>query len=214
MKLFLCSSNESINSRWQESLSELYQDIQLCDKTSSLTAMLVGLGEGINQQEFIILYHLTRDSSDEKALYQFLENYPVAKKMFVMVNVPDSEQGIRLLFAGVHGYANAYLNSEKLKAAVKVIEQGEIWAGEEILLQLLSRHPNPSTQYQKDINLNQLLSNREKQIVDQVLKGQTNKQVGIALNITERTVKAHLSAIFKKTGTRNRFELNVKLKAL
>lgn len=77
-----------------------------------------------------------------------------------------------------------------------------------------NRHPNPTLKYQKDDHLNQVLSNREKQILDQVLKGKTNKAVGIKLNITERTVKAHLTTIYKKTGTRNRFELNVKLKAL
>jgi len=94
------------------------------------------------------------------------------------------------------------------------MEQGEIWAGEEILMQLLNRHPNPTRHYQKDPHLNEILSNREKQILDQVLQGKTNKAVGVKLNITERTVKAHLTTIFKKTGTRNRFELNVKLKAL
>lgn len=200
-------------SRWQEILSASYNNITLCDKSSALSDFIHAHNkEEINNSVF--LYHLPQDANEEKTLYHFLSEFPIAKRMFVLVNCPDNDQGIRLLFSGIHGYANVHLNEEKLKAAVNVIGQGEIWAGEDILMQLLNRHPNPTLKYQKDDHLNQVLSNREKQILDQVLKGKTNKAVGIKLNITERTVKAHLTTIYKKTGTRNRFELNVKLKAL
>jgi two-component system nitrate/nitrite response regulator NarL len=213
MNLFICSSNETIMSRWQEILSGSYDNIKQCNKDSALSDFIKSQTEAeLNQ--YVFLYHLLQDANEEKTLYHFLSDYPIAKRMFVLVNSPDNDQGIRLLFAGVHGYANVYLSKEKLKSAIKVIEQGEIWAGEEILMKLLKRHPNPSLNYRKDINLNKILSNREKQILDQVLQGKTNKAVGVSLNITERTVKAHLTTIFKKTGVRNRFELNVKLKAL
>jgi two-component system, NarL family, nitrate/nitrite response regulator NarL len=213
MKLLLCSRNEGIISRWEEILSSQYENITLCSKEHALKDTIVNLSiEELEQH--LILYHLPEDVIEEKVLYQFLSEHPIAKQMLVLVNTPENEQGIRILFSGIHGYANVYLNNEKLKAAVKVIEQGEIWAGEEILMQLLNRHPNTSTEYRKNKNLKEMLSNREKQIVDQVLKGKTNKNIGIELNITERTVKAHLTAIFKKTGTRNRFELNVKLQSM
>jgi len=199
--------------RWQEILSDTYENIKLCHKDAALGDFVKSHSEAeLNQCVF--LYHLPDDANEEKTLYHFLSEFPIAKRMFVLVNSPNNEQGIRILFSGVHGYANVYLNEAKLKAAIKVIEQGEIWAGEEILIQLLNRHPNSSLQYQKDVNLNNVLSNREKQILDQVLQGKTNKAVGVNLNITERTVKAHLTAIYKKTGVRNRFELNVKLKTL
>jgi two-component system, NarL family, nitrate/nitrite response regulator NarL len=199
--------------RWQDILSSSYDKIIQCNKDSTLSDFINSHSEEALSQ-CIFLYHLSQDFIEEKNLYHFLSEYPIAKRMLILVNSPDNDQGIRLLFAGVHGYANVYLNEEKLKSAVKVVEQGEIWAGEEILLQLLNRHPNSSLNYQKDANLKELLSNREKQILDQVLQGKTNKAVGDKLNITERTVKAHLTTIFKKTGTRNRFELNVKLKSL
>jgi len=200
-------------SRWKDILSSSYEKISLCDKDSALSNFITNHSEE-ELNKHVFLYHLPQDANEEKTLYHFLSEFPIAKRMLVLVNSPDNDQGIRLLFAGVHGYANVYLNEEKLKSAVKVVEQGEIWAGEEILMQLLNRHPNPTLDYQKNANLNEILSNREKQILDQVLQGKTNKVVGAKLNITERTVKAHLTTIFKKTGTRNRFELNVKLKSL
>ncbi len=213
MKLLLCSRNENIISRWKEILSSQYGNIILCSKNNTLKDIVKKLGlEEIKR--YIIMYHLPQDAIEEKALYHFLSKHPVAKQMFVLVNSPENEQGIRMLFSGVHGYANVYLNKEKLKAAVKVIEQGEVWAGEEIVMQLLNRHPVSAKEYRIDQHLDDILSKREIQIVDQILKGKTNKSIASELNITERTVKAHLTVIFKKTGTRNRFELNVKLQSM
>lgn len=51
------------------------------------------------------------------------------------------------------------------------------------------------------------LTARQSAVVRQVLLGQTNKQVGQALGITEGTVKAHMHTIFSKFGTRSRIEL-------
>jgi DNA-binding NarL/FixJ family response regulator len=55
------------------------------------------------------------------------------------------------------------------------------------------------------------LTKREQQIAQKVLLGQQNKMIADLLYITERTVKAHLSTIFKKLGVRNRLELTLKL---
>ncbi len=216
MKLFLCSSNENILSRWSEILSPDYQEIISCSEDNSLSSLLdkASSKEIGDFDNIVILYHLIDDVNEEKTLYSFLSQFPIAKRMIILVNSPDNEQGIRLLFSGIHGYANVYLNPEKLKSAVKVVEQGEIWAGEEILMKLLSRQPVQSNNYQSNKELNEILSNREKQIVDKVLKGNSNKEVAIELNITERTVKAHLTAIYRKTETKNRFDLSIKLKDL
>lgn len=212
MKLVLCCKNDSIMQAWQKVGEELSAQIQDCQHQS--LAEMASTNIDAILRDSVILYHLPPDLNEEKALYTFLRQYPVGARMLVMVNRPEAEQGIRLLHAGVHGYANARLHPDKLKAAINVILQDEIWAGEEILRQLLHRDPNHSTAYRRDPQLRKSLSNREKQIVDEVLQGKTNKQVAIALNITERTVKAHLSSIFQKTGTRNRFELSIKLKSM
>ncbi len=56
------------------------------------------------------------------------------------------------------------------------------------------------------------LTKREKQVVDEVIKGATNKQVAQVLNITERTVKEHMSSIFHKLKVRDRMQLMLAVK--
>jgi len=53
------------------------------------------------------------------------------------------------------------------------------------------------------------LSRREKEVALAAAAGASNKEIARALGITERTVKAHLSAIFKSLGIRNRVQLSV-----
>ncbi|WP_462166949.1 response regulator transcription factor [Pseudoalteromonas sp. GB43] len=68
---------------------------------------------------------------------------------------------------------------------------------------------------QLTIRINVILSSltkREKQVVDEVIKGATNKQVAQVLNITERTVKEHMSSIFHKLKVRDRMQLMLAVK--
>ena len=49
-----------------------------------------------------------------------------------------------------------------------------------------------------------MLSEREREVLRLIAQGQSNKQIGRQLSITERTVKFHVTSIFNKLGTDNR----------
>jgi two-component system nitrate/nitrite response regulator NarL len=51
------------------------------------------------------------------------------------------------------------------------------------------------------------LTAREQMVAEQIATGATNREISERLEITERTVKAHLSAIFEKLGVRDRVQL-------
>jgi DNA-binding NarL/FixJ family response regulator len=51
------------------------------------------------------------------------------------------------------------------------------------------------------------LTKRERQIVARVARGRTNREIARELNISEQTVKNHLSGVFEKMQVRNRLEL-------
>jgi DNA-binding NarL/FixJ family response regulator len=48
---------------------------------------------------------------------------------------------------------------------------------------------------------------RERQVAESVARGSTNKEIARVMGITERTVKAHLTASFEKLGVRDRMQL-------
>ena len=59
-----------------------------------------------------------------------------------------------------------------------------------------------------------ILSDREAQVAKFVAQGANNREIAQALQISERTVKAHLSAIFEKLGVRDRLQLSLRVNGL
>ena len=53
------------------------------------------------------------------------------------------------------------------------------------------------------------LTPREREIVSALARGETNKEIARQLEITERTVKAHVSAMLEKLGARDRLQLSL-----
>ncbi|MCP3852568.1 MAG: response regulator transcription factor [Gammaproteobacteria bacterium] len=98
--------------------------------------------------------------------------------------------------------------------AMNIIEQGEIWAGASLIHYMLSNNSidrNESSSIDEEQSFYQLLTPREQEIAQKILTGLQNKLIADELDITERTVKAHLSTIYKKLEVRNRLELTLKL---
>lgn len=211
MKLLICSFNEAMANQWQQIFKDKFAEIIICREEKPLPHYA---SEMTGHNDHLILYHLKKDSNEERALRTFLKQYPSMGRMLVLANVPDTDQGIRLLMLGVKGYANAHLSADKLATIMEVVSQGEIWAGEQILTEMIKNIPNRSFSYRRSEELNESLTNREKQITDLVMRGKSNKEVANELFISERTVKAHLSSIFQKTETHSRFELSAKLQRL
>ena len=56
------------------------------------------------------------------------------------------------------------------------------------------------------------LHHREEQIVSGLLKGQTNREIGLTLNISEKTVKHYMTSLMNKLNVRNRVELVIAVK--
>ena len=130
---------------------------------------------------------------------------------------PEAAEGLRWLRAGVRGYCNRLASAEVLGAVIETVERGAVWAGQEVtdhLLALaLSQDALAGAAPQAADDLFASLTPRELAIARQVADGHSNKVIAIDSGISERTVKAHLNAIFRKTGIRNRVQLALAMAA-
>lgn len=124
----------------------------------------------------------------------------------VLANIADPEYGYQALRAGAAGYTSALAAPELLRQIEIVVGNGGIWTGAELKQRLLeSLAPyiaNPQAEHALE-----RLSPRQREVAEAVARGASNKEVARTLNITERTVKAHLSTIFELTGARDRMQL-------
>ena len=129
----------------------------------------------------------------------------------IVVNTyPNDEEGYAVLLAGAAAYCHAAAPKELLQQVISAVISGEIWAGRSLVLRLLNAvnrlpaKPDPLL----------VLSDREREVAHAAARGQSNKEIARALNITERTVKAHLSACFEKLNVNDRVQLTLKVNGI
>jgi DNA-binding NarL/FixJ family response regulator len=166
------------------------------------------------------------DAQWPQALRQILQARPDAR-LVLLSSVPEPTEGLRALNDGARGYTHAYGVPALLQEVALVIEHGGLWVGPD-LLQRLVGSTNAALAAQQAVSKAQstaaaapgtspnawsLLSAREVQVARAVSAGRSNKEVADKMFISERTVKAHLGAIFEKLGVRDRLQLVLRLAA-
>ncbi|WP_245888777.1 response regulator transcription factor [Halomonas denitrificans] len=130
----------------------------------------------------------------------------------VLSYTPDSLEALRALDAGARGYAHALSPPELLRQMALVTSHRGIWVPPELLARVMgSAYRALGGESRQQDELLTELTERERIVALAVAEGQSNKEVARRLEITERTVKAHLGAIFRKLGVRDRLQLILKL---
>jgi DNA-binding NarL/FixJ family response regulator len=127
-------------------------------------------------------------------------------------NHVSQEEGLVCLEAGASGYTSALSNPTVLQQIAMVVENGGFWLGPDLMTRLRTSLARLMPhQVQEVQNKLASLSPREREVALAVAAGASNKEVARDMGITERTVKAHLSAIFENLGLRDRMQLIILL---
>ena len=104
----------------------------------------------------------------------------------------------------VWGILSPDASSEELAAALHALAEG-LWVGSPVLIQnLLERHALPEMEDAELVA--DPLTEREHEVLQLVAEGLANKQIALSLNISEHTVKFHLSSLYAKLGVTSRTE--------
>jgi len=135
-------------------------------------------------------------------------------RVVVLSAAPGETEGLRALDAGARGYCHLLAVPTLLREVAQVVGLGGLWVGPELLQRLVAATRGLLQQglapQAEPIDLS-LLSMRELQVARAVARGHTNREVAEQLHISERTVKAHLGAVFEKLGVRDRVQLVLQL---
>ena len=132
--------------------------------------------------------------------------------VMVLAEVPDFDQAMRLLRRGMRGYGNRHMQYRNLRQAVKAIRAGQVWMPPAIISRMITTF-TPAEQEPAPPPALDELTRREQEVAGLVAEGLSNKELANKLHISVRTIKAHLTSIFRKTGFRDRLELAIRMKA-
>ena len=126
-------------------------------------------------------------------------------KVLILTVHNELEYLLKAVDIGVDGYILKDSESAELKRAISSVLAGENYIQASLIPALNNRLAN------RDIDKDKidLLTNRELDVLIQVANGMINKEIATSLNISERTVKNHVSNIFKKIDVSDRTQAAV-----
>jgi len=153
---------------------------------------------------------LAMDFFDPKCLSSFfgVEGLSAARFKTVLVGMgDDSAQFLDAVRAGVSGYLLKEASASEVVAAVRAIFKGEAICPPKLCAALFeylaqTSRPGQSANLQRRTDL----TLRQKQLVNLVAKGMTNKEIAAKLNLSEYTVKNHIHRIMRTVEADSRHE--------
>lgn len=119
------------------------------------------------------------------------------RSIIILPEIPQ-EMELRLVYLGVNGVVSIPTVYNELKHAVDAVLTGHLWFRRGALDEYVKRTTSKP---------GLIFSIREEQVIIFLAKGFSNKQIGNALGISERTVKFHVSNILRKCKAKNRRSL-------
>jgi DNA-binding NarL/FixJ family response regulator len=128
-------------------------------------------------------------------------------RQLVMGPAAGDETILRAITVGGHGYVDGSGGPYAVRLATESVLSGCIWASRKVLSTLIERllhQQGPALALAAVI-----LSPRERQVLDLIMLARSNREIAAELSIEERTVKAYVANLLRKTGAENRVSLSV-----
>jgi DNA-binding NarL/FixJ family response regulator len=119
----------------------------------------------------------------------------------------DEETILKAIASGAKGYVDEAATPAEFVQAIRIVNQGSVWAPRRVLSMFIERvSSSPGRIFPAG---RVTFTDREKEVLEMLVAGRSNKEIGAALGIEERTVKAHVAKLMRKVGVQNRIALSV-----
>ena len=175
------------------------------------------ISSAIETQPDVILMDITMPGMDGmEATRQIKTRCPNCLVLALTVH-EDKEYFIQMLAAGASGYITKQAASDELVLAIETIAQGHVYLQPALARWLLDDYQRLSNKFPTDLNkisgenthLGDLdvLSQRERQVLELVADGHNNTYIGEALGLSPKTIARHRERIMNKLNMHSRTEL-------
>jgi len=128
-------------------------------------------------------------------------------KIIVTGSGMDEETILKAIASGAKGYVDEAASATEFVQAIRIVHQGSVWAPRRVLSMFIERVSSSPGRIFPAGRVS--FTDREKEVLEMLVAGRSNKEIGSALGIEERTVKAHVAKLMRKVGVQNRIALSV-----
>jgi len=205
LKILLASDVSTRRAQWVQALQKIAVLYEAIDR-SMVEQKLAAL------KPVILLLDLSMPGLHGLDGLSGLQKISPSTRTILLTTTPTETEGTSMLEAGAKGYCSMEMDPMLLAKAVKMVQKGEVWVGRKVISHLLDTLVS-LTEQQRNRSLPKadpsldVLTPREKEIVQQIGGGSSNKEIAHQLHVSEKTVKAHLTSVFRKLGVSDRLHL-------
>lgn len=125
----------------------------------------------------------------------------------ILERAPEIATGKMLLSHGIKAYGNARMQSIHYLQMISTVIEGKVWTYPELTASLAKDASKPSLNEDSITLIQNRLSPKEIEVIYYILDGLTNNAIALKIDITVRTVKAHVSSIYSKLHVNDRISL-------
>lgn len=155
----------------------------------------------------VILIDISSSKNEGMAVLSEIIRQSPKTKPIALIRVNDEAKILRTLREGAKGYLSKNAPLSDLIKAVKAVDKGELWVQRKLMARFLDgQRVNAFKKKTLVDDKDDELTGREREVLNCLIKGCTNKEIAKALFISEKTVKNHLSSIFKKLNVNGRLQ--------
>jgi DNA-binding NarL/FixJ family response regulator len=158
----------------------------------------------LDVEYFVVDLHSATDS------LEIIEAVRIARpdvRLIVIGPEEDEELVFRAIVAGARAFLGLSAVPEVVRSAIEAVTSGSIWAPRKLLSRLIDRLLNGHPAMRA--NPNAQLTPREEQVLKLILLANSTREIASKLGIEQRTVKAYIARLMRKTGVDNRVKLSV-----
>lgn len=127
-------------------------------------------------------------------------------KIIILTALDDVLSVSSALALGVKGYILKGVTGLELIGAIKTVQSGQPFVTSELASRLLIEAKGGPLLPLRSSKVSAALSYREQEVLNQISKGLTNREVAAHLGVKVKTIKYYLTQVFKKLKVRNRLE--------
>lgn len=158
--------------------------------------------------------HLLHISTLGQPGYAWLKQFTLGRpiKVGICSDLPNISEMLECVQLGAKAYCNSYMTPILFNQMIQLLNNNQSWFPPHMLEQTFKLAHQAANPAQTSNSLEPLTA-REKQIALAVAEGKSNKQIASQFGISDRTVKTHLTNIFRKLDLKDRVALVLYLKA-
>jgi DNA-binding NarL/FixJ family response regulator len=202
IRVFLLDDHEVVR-RGVRDLLETHADMYVCGEAGTAAE---AVGRILATSPDVALLDVSLPDGDGVSVCREVLSRRPNLKVLMLTSLADDEALFDAIMAGAAGYVLKQVRSTELVEDIRRVASGQSLLDPALTAAVLDRvRRTPDPDGGDEVPLTQ----QEQQILDLLAEGRTNRQIGEALYLAEKTVKNYVSALLHKLGMKHRTEAAV-----